>query len=295
MRNLYIKLLRITGIIFLCCYHSVQAQIGIGTTAPEGALHLSASTEGFVIPSFALTARNIPGPVSNPNGGPLVEGTVVYNTSKTKLANNNVFPGIYAWSGTQWNPQFKMEDYKLFLQTGGCQRTTIKQQFTNPSPNNADNVAGLANRIFTPKYSGTYKVEVKTNFAAGKVRNFAGTEDNISLATMEGAFFFKISGSGVNINPASGTFDYKRGWMYTHSYSALNTMESPSIESHLVPHFEGVVHYLHLLAGENYTFSLTNCTITGDQFFVNNGDSGDGQGHIGHDLPCSVEFTFIGD
>tara|TARA_R100000306_G_C4357049_1_gene133276 strand:- start:230 stop:1117 length:888 start_codon:yes stop_codon:yes gene_type:complete len=295
MKNLYFKLLGITCFIFLGINHSAHAQIGIGTTAPEGALHLNTDSEGFVIPAVALTARNLSGPVLNPNGAPLVEGTVVYNTSKTKLANNNVFPGIYAWSGTQWNPQFKMEDYKQFLQTGGCQRTTIKQQYSTPSPNNADNVSGLTNRIFTPKYSGMYKVEVKTNFAAGKVRNFAGSEDNISLATMEGAFFFRISGSGVNINPSSGTFDYKKGWMYTHSYGALNTMETPSIESHTVPHFEGVVHYLHLLAGENYTFSLTNCTITGDQFFVNNGDTGDGQGHIGHDQPCSVEFTFIGD
>lgn len=286
----------IESTLFVCfiLIQTTQAQVGVGTTKPGGALHLNSTSQGLVIPRIALTAKNSESPVINPNGSNLVPGTVVYNTSKTKLGANDIYPGIYAWSGTQWNPQFIMEEYKKYPQTGGCQRTTIRQSYSTPNPNDADDIAGLTNQVFTPKYSGTYKIEVKTNFAAGKINDFT-TLDNISLATMEGAFFFKITGTGVNINPSSGTYDYEKGWMYTHPYASYNKIESPEIESYIVPHFGAVAHYVYLLADEVYTFNLSNCIITGNNYFAGNGDTGDGQGHIGHDIPCTVEFTYIGD
>lgn len=294
MKTLGVK--NIGTVLFFCLglFQTTQAQIGIGTTKPEGALHLKSNSEGFVIPRVALTAKNIESPVINPNGGNLAVGTVVYNTSKTKLGANDIYPGIYAWSGSQWNPQFKMEDYKKISQTAVCQRTTIRNSYSTPRPDQADNIAGLTNQIFKPKYSGTYRIEVKTNFAAGKIKDFT-TIDNISLATMEGAFFFKINGPGVNIDPSSGTYDYKKGWMYTHSFASHNKIETPAIQSYSVPHFQSVVHYVYLLADENYTFNLSNCIITGHNYFIGNGDTGEGQGHIGHDMPCTVEFTFLGD
>lgn len=284
------------GACFVCLafLQTGQAQVGVGTTTPEGALHLNSTSQGLIIPRIALTAKNLASPVINPNGSNLAEGTIVYNTSKTKLGANNVYPGIYAWNGTQWNPQFIMEEYKKYSQTGGFQLTTVRQDYGTPRPDQADNVNGLTNQIFTPKYSGTYRIEVKTNFAAGKISDFTSL-DRISLATMEGAFFFRIVGAGVNIDPSSGTYDYEKGWMYTHSYSAHNQIESPTIESYLAPHFQSVVHYVHLLADEDYTFNLSNCIITGHDYFVNNGDSGDGQGRIGDDIPCTIEFNYIGD
>lgn len=286
------------GRAFFICFvliQTTQAQVGVGTTKPEGALHLKSTTQGLVIPQIALIAKNSENPVINPNGGNLVEGTIVYNTSKTKLSDNNVYPGVYAWSGTGWNPQFIMEEYKKYTQTGGCQRTTIRESYTHPRPDFADNITGLTNQIFKPKYSGTYRIEIKTNFAAGKILDFTNL-DAISLATSEGAFFFTLTGTGVSIVPSLGSYDYTEGWMYTHSYSAQSEIESPTIlESYLVPHFESVVHYVHLLADENYTFNLSNCIITGHDYFVNNGDTGEGQGHIGHDIPCTIEFTYIGD
>lgn len=285
-------------IVFFICspfIQTSQAQVGIGTTKPEGALHLQTSSQGLVIPRIALTANNSESPVINPNGGSLVQGTIVYNTSKTKLGANDVYPGIYAWSGTQWNPQFIMEEYKKYTQTGGCQRTTIREAYTNPRPDFADNVSGLTAQVFKPKYSGIYRIEVKTNFGAGKINDFTSL-DKISLATSEGAFFFSITGTGVSIVPSIGSYDYKEGWMYTHSYSAQSDIESPTVlHSNIIPHFEAVVHYVYLLADENYTFNLSNSIITGHAYFVSNGDSGEGQGHVGHDIPCTVEFTFIGD
>lgn len=294
------KLIKIKyiGISFLTCFLAIQeyqAQIGIGTTKPEGALDLETTAYGLVYPRIALNATNSRLPVANPLGGNLVAGTIVYNTNLTTNGANDLYPGLYAWDGSNWKPQFIMEEYKKYSQTGGCQRTIIRQNYGDPRPDQADNVAGLTNQTFTPKYSGKYKIEVKTNFAAGEIINFSGSYDRISLATSEGAFFFRMTGPGVNIVPTVGSYDYKEGWMYTHAYSSHNRVESPTIQNNSVAHSVSVVHNKYLLAGSTYTFNLSNCINTGHDYFLNNGDSGEGRGHIGHDIPCSVEFTFIGD
>ena len=269
------------------------AQVGIGTNTPEGALDLESSTQGIVYPRVALSSTSVASPVTNPNGGALANGTTVYNTELTTNGSNDVSPGIYVWYNGEWLAQHLREDYRRFAQTGGCQRTTIREGTSNPNPNNVDVIAGLTSRTFTPKYSGIYRIEVGANFASGAIDEFT-TDDAISLATSEGSFFFTMSGAGVDIDPTSTTFDYTEGWMYTHSYGAHNSIESPALEDNTVPHFSTLVYYKYLLANHNYTFTLSNSINTGHDYFVNNGDSGTGQGHIGHDQPCSVEFTFIG-
>ena len=42
-------------------------------------------------------------------------------------------------------------------------------------------------------------------------------------------------------------------------------------------------------------FSLGLLNPYWDAVFQNSGASGDGMGHIGHDLPYSVEFEFLGN
>ncbi|RMA57666.1 hypothetical protein BXY75_2470 [Ulvibacter antarcticus] len=268
------------------------AQIGIGTSTPEGALDLESSTQGLVYPRIALTASNVSAPVTNPNGGSIVSGTVVFNTNLTTNGANDVSPGVYAWSGAIWLPQFTLTDRKKYEQTSGCQRTTIRESHGNPEPTDSDDVAGLNSQTFTPKYSGIYRIEVKTNFAAGEIDPFTSS-DKISLATSEGSFFFKLSGTGVDIDPASTYYDYSEGWLYTHSYASDNTIESPTLVDDKTAHFASLLYYQYLLANNTYTFNLSNCINTGHAYFVNNGDSGNGQGHIGHSIPCSVEFEFV--
>lgn len=270
------------------------AQIGIGTTSPEGAIDLNTTSYGLVYPRVALTATNSASPVINPRGGGPAVGTVVYNTATTTTGSNDVSPGIYAWDGSKWTAQFKREDYAKFEQTGGCQRTTIRESNSNPNPNDDDNIAGLTNQTFTPVYSGTYRVEVKTNFAAGEIADFTSL-DQISLATMEGSFFFSLSGTGVDIDPtpAAAAYDYSEGWIYTHAYATHNEIESPALEDNNNIHYASSVFYVTLIGGDTYTFNLSNCTYTGHAYFLNNGDTGDGRGHIGHEFPCTVEFMFI--
>ncbi|MCH9659438.1 MAG: hypothetical protein K0U54_00860 [Bacteroidetes bacterium] len=288
------KAITISLCLSILCLSEVIGQVGINTTDPQGALDINSSSFGMVYPRVALTSSVTAAPVTQPDGSAIVAGTVIYNTSNTSLGSNDVSPGLHVWDGTKWLHQFLKEEYQKIEQTGGCQRTTIRESYSNPTPLDADNIAGITAQTFDPKFSGRYKVEVKTNFAGGEIDPFTSSSP-ISLATTEGGFFFSMSGSGVDIDPTSSVFDYTEGWIYTHSYSSHNTIESPNIQNQEVEHFGVLVYYLYLMENSTYTFTLSNCINTGHAYFLNNGDSGAGQGHIGHDIPCSVEFTYLGD
>lgn len=285
----YVLLSVATGLVF---FQTMQAQVGIGTVEPEGILDVESTTQGIVFPRAALTSTIVQAPVVNPNGVNLVAGTTVYNTNASSNGLNDVYPGIYAWNGSRWTPQFILEEYEKYEQTGGCFRTIIREANGNPNPADDADLPGLTNQVFTPTYSGTYRIEVKANFGAGAIADFTST-DLISLATMEGSFFFKLSGTGVDIDPDPVLYDYSEGWLYCHAYATHNSIETPALEDNTVPHYASLVYYEVLTAGEDYTFTLSNCIYTGHAYFANNGDSGTGQGHIGHDIPCTVEFTFL--
>lgn len=84
------------------CFCTTNAQVGIGTTNPQAFLDLNSNTQGVLISKVALTSRNIELPVVNPQGGGVVEGTLVYNTSTSGVAPLNVSPGFYFWNGSFW-------------------------------------------------------------------------------------------------------------------------------------------------------------------------------------------------
>ena len=82
---------------------TVQAQIGIGTTTPTGALDILSANSGIVIPRIALSSRLVAAPVTNPQGGALTNGTMIWNTAIAGTSPNNVVPGFYYWNSGAWN------------------------------------------------------------------------------------------------------------------------------------------------------------------------------------------------
>ncbi len=54
------------------------------------------------------------------------------------------------------------------------------------------------------------------------------------------------------------------------------------------------IFYLDLTAGTNYNFSLTIDQWDGTGM-VSSGNSGNGRGYTGYDVPCTVEFIYVGE
>lgn len=78
------------------CFTIMQAQVGVGTTSPAGALDISSTNDGLLIPRIALTATNV-ATVLTPTTSELV-----YNTTTSAPGPNEVTPGFYYWNGTLW-------------------------------------------------------------------------------------------------------------------------------------------------------------------------------------------------
>ena len=78
---------------------TLTAQVGIGTTAPAGALDVTSINDGFLIPRVALLiGANLPQPLSAPTISELI-----YNTASVGVGINNVTPGFYFWTGSKWD------------------------------------------------------------------------------------------------------------------------------------------------------------------------------------------------
>lgn len=88
-------------------YSTSYAQIAINTTGanPDASagLDVSFTNKGVLIPRVALTATNVPSPVTSP-----ADGLLVYNTATAGTAPNNVIPGFYYWTTatSKWNMLF---------------------------------------------------------------------------------------------------------------------------------------------------------------------------------------------
>ncbi len=87
------------GIILLCSFFNAFAQVGIGTTspAPGSILDINSSNSGVLIPRVELIETTNQLPITAPTPE---TGLLVFNTATI----NDVAPGFYYWTGTQWSP-----------------------------------------------------------------------------------------------------------------------------------------------------------------------------------------------
>lgn len=266
-------LLYLLSLITLFGIQTGEAQVGIATVAPRGMLDLASTTSGLVFPRVALTKTTIEAPIINPNGGSLAVGTTVYNTSLTQTGVNDVYPGIYAWNGTKWAAQFIKTDYQKIEQT------TLDFRI-DPAIVVFTEIPGLTTgTTFTPKYSGRYRMEANFNFGAGSLKPNA-TAENINMATQEGYFRLKFNGTSYDI--------------YTHSYSIHNKIISGGNSNNgtnyeAFRHDSSLILYLNLTAGQVYQLSLAMDIQVSNDFKTN----GSGRGHVGIDVPCTVEFSYL--
>lgn len=86
-------------ILLLLIVQTSFAQVGIGTTTPSGALDISSSNSGILIPRVDLDSTTDTTNVVNPAGGALIDGTMVWNTGDGSLTTS----GYYFWNNSRWN------------------------------------------------------------------------------------------------------------------------------------------------------------------------------------------------
>ncbi len=250
-------------LFFLLSISSLDAQVGINTKTPDGILDVNSSTHGIVLPRVALTATNVAAPVVDPSGGSLAIGTVVYNTNVTTTGTNDVVKGIYVWTGSEWFAKFTKKEASLYQQSN----------YTRPASNAGwENITGLVSQTFTPKYTGEYKIEISVNWGTGYADDIDSETDVIAQTA---TFRFNFNGTNYDIP--------------IHSWAVQG-----STTYYLIWEQASKILYEDLTAGTNYSFTLTidQGDGTGMQ---NSGNSGNGRGYTGYDVPCSVEFIYIGE
>lgn len=90
-------------LILCACCTITYAQVGVGTIDPQAALEVSGDTNGgFLAPRYALSGDNDATTVVNPSGMPLVNGTLVINTTAVTGANA-LEAGLVSWNGSTWD------------------------------------------------------------------------------------------------------------------------------------------------------------------------------------------------
>jgi hypothetical protein len=278
MKTIYIILISVISF-------PAWSQVGIGTSAPKGALDVTSSTMGIVYPQVALTDR-VTETITNPNGGSLVVGTTVYNTTISGSGVNTVYPGIYVWDGTIWIPQYHKDDYKLCYQTADVR--TGSDDILNPVLGNQ--VITFDTNSFTPKFNGNYLVTVTVHYGGGLLDPPAGSDQWVNFNSEEGQFDFTFNGT---------TYSYT-----LKSYSGYNDdmlFDGGSTNNHTNRYTQNAYTIpVTLTRNITYPFTLTfNQAIANG--FQGDGDisispAGDGRGYIITNglVKCTVEFNYIG-
>ncbi len=249
---------------------SLWGQVGVGTSNPEGILDISSTTNGFVYPSVALTSTTTAAPVVNPQGGALAVGTTIFNTATTNTGSNDVEPGIYSWNGSQWITHFFKRQSEKYEQS------LLVRTSSNAGYEEITGLGQSDNVTFTADYTGNYRIEVKTNYGAGQI---APGGINVNVGMVEGTFRFNFNGTNY--------------YFSAKSYSAYNSHIGGG-GTHYVNRWKEtyITEYVSLVAGTTYSFYLEfdQGDATG---YAGTGNTGNGRGYIGSDIPCVVEFTYI--
>jgi hypothetical protein len=275
------KITRISLAIYACmCFligvpNDSIGQVGVNTTTPNGILDINSTNMGVVLPRLALTSTIVMAPATNPQGGNIPIGTVVFNTSTTTSGTNDVVPGMYSWDGTQWRPQFPKRQYALYESAIGLKSVPGTTRTVQLNGNNSN--------TFTAKYTGQYKVKVRVDFGGGNARtpnegSGAGTSDgDLNIANATGTYTLNFGGTNYTIP--------------VYSYSTAYNAVTPATNYFAIwQEFTGT-EYVSLKANDNVAFTLTFLQDTAEEYVTGSG----GYGNISYDIPCYVEISYLGE
>ena len=266
---------KLLSFVFLLLITSCFSQVGINITAPKGALDINSTTQGLVLPRVSLQSTIDQAPLVNPKSGvtAIPVGTVVYNLVTTSTGTNDVSPGMYSWDGSKWDIEFARNQSVLYEQT------SLDRLMGSSS--GCQNITGLINQSFLPTYTGKYRIKVDVNYAGASARVPDGGSDGIlNVARASGIFTFTFDGTDYDI-PA-------------HAYSTAYNSSVGATNYFAIWQEFSIILYLDLVANVSKSF---NICFDQDPLpdYNNNGNSSSGRGHVGFDIPCTVEIVYVGD
>ena len=204
----------IYSFFFLFLSLSIHAQVGIGTTAPNGALDITSITDGLLIPRVALTSTTLVAPVITGT-----ESELVYNTASI----GDVTPGFYylstatgpwvrlagssGWSITGNND---IVDGTNFLGTTNNVDIAFRRNSTAAGkigPNSTSFGVGAANTNTANSYTTAFGVSALNSVTTGVYNTAVGYNasrlNTGTYSTAIGAFANENS-TGANYNTAVG-------------------------------------------------------------------------------------------
>lgn len=248
-------------LVFICS--TSIAQVGVGTTSPKGALDITSSTNGFLMPRIALTASNVAAPVVNPaTGNNVLEiGTAVFNTATT-TGTYGVIPGIYYWDGSNWVSQVHRYYETKFTQTSDLTVAT-SASYTN--------IPGLNSKSFTAPYTGRYTILFSGYLGAGTVDT-----NSSKVGFVEGNFKMTINGT-----------DYRK---YSHSSSFYNS--DTATEYYELFNETNINVNVYLTAGQTCTINCSYNGVADDNITEMNAHIVGRSTALGNF--CEVNVTYIG-
>ena len=212
MKNIFTFLL-----LFLI--QTIYSQVGVGTTTPKGALDISSTTQGFLMPRVALTATNIAAPVTNPQGGGLEIGTMVFNTATT-VTTFGVTPGPYYWDGTKWVSLIHNSFQRRYNQNTNL---VVAKHATNYT-----NIPGLSTLSFTAPYTGTYQFTL-TGYL-GAITPDGGIFGDNHFGWVEGLFKLTINGTDyLKYQHAESFYNHSTSQQYFELFNEANVIISISL------------------------------------------------------------------
>ena len=262
---------------------SLNAQVGVNTTTPEGILDIGNSTSGIVYPVVSLTDLTSE-TITNPNGGSIVAGTTIYNTNTVDSGANSIYPGIYFWNGSRWKAQYEKRNNRNFVQTSDL-RTGSDDSTYGVS---GDQTIDFDTSSFTPSLSGTFKILVTVHYGGGEANVPSGANQYVNFVEQQGEFDFTFNGT-------THTFGLSSFSGYNNDSMAVSSPEIITNEFNQVTYT--VVESLTALT--SYNFSLTFNQEFAEGFEADGDQSApdDGRGYItiNDSVRCTVEFLFIGE
>ncbi len=181
-----------------------QAQIGIGTSTPDASakVEISSTSKGFLLPRVALTGKTDVSTIASP-----ATALVVYNTATAGSSPNNVTPGFYYYSGSEW------------------------VRFVIPT-DNVSNISGTV-AIANGGTGSTTKnfVDLSTDQTVAGIKSFGA----ISATTLNG-LIIKTGGGSISSNIAIGNSNTFNGnltgtsnFIYGANAGMVNTSGSNNI------------------------------------------------------------------